>query len=69
MSIVRKARLPNDIAGQLEDRIAENPQDFPAYEELISHFKAKSKIDEARQTFEQLLKVLPASVSFDKWPI
>lgn len=54
--------MPNDVVGILEDRIADDPLDFQAYEELISQFRNKSKIDEARQTFEQFLKVLPASV-------
>lgn len=58
----RKARLPNDVVGILEDRVADDRLDFAAYEELISKFKEKSKTDEARQTFERLLKVLPASV-------
>ena len=59
----RKARLPNDIIGQLEDRITDDKTDFAAYEELIAKYKEKSKIDEARQTYQRLLKVLPASVS------
>lgn len=63
MSALRKARLPNDTAGILEDKIADDPLEFTAYEELIVHFRNKSKIDEARQVYEKLLKVLPASVS------
>lgn len=64
MATVRKARLPNDVAGILEDSISDDPLNFAAYEELIAHFRNKSKIDEARQVYEQLLKILPASVRF-----
>lgn len=68
MSAPKKARLPNDVAGILEDRITDDPIDFAAYEELISHLRNKSKIDEARQVYEQFLKVLPASVSvYRQW--
>lgn len=61
-AVVRKTRLPSDVVGILEDRIADDPLDFPAFEELITIFRNKSKIDEARQTYESFLKVLPASV-------
>lgn len=62
MAVARKARLPSDVVGILEDRIADDALDFPAYEELITTLRNKSKIDEARQIFEAFLKVLPASV-------
>lgn len=65
MSRVRKARLPNDTAGILEDRIADDAQDFQAYNDLIDHFRSKGKTDESRHVYEQLVKILPASVSLD----
>ena len=62
MTSQRKARLPNDTIGILEDRVADDELDFQAYEELIERYREKSKLDEARQTFQRLLKVLPTSV-------
>lgn len=65
MSLTRKPRLPNDTAGILEDNISDDPLNFAAYEELITHFRGKSKLDDARRIYELLLKILPTSV----WPI
>ena len=59
-----KSRLPHDRVGILEDRIQEDPRgDIPAWLELISEHRSRSRIDGAREVFERFLKVFPFAVS------
>lgn len=59
---LRKARLPHDVVGILEDRMSDNNLEFDAYFQLIKHYQEKAKLDEARSVFERLLRVLPTTV-------
>lgn len=59
-----KARLPNDIVGMLEDRIKEDPKgDTKAWLSLIEEHKNRSKLEDARATYERFLAVFPSAVS------
>jgi cleavage stimulation factor subunit 3 len=55
-------RLPNDTAGILEDRIEADRHDFEAYLALARYQRDKTKLEDARETYEKLLKVVPACV-------
>lgn len=59
-----KARLPTDIIGMLEDRIKEDPKgDVDAWLSLIQEHRIRSKIEDARATYERFLAVFPSAVS------
>lgn len=56
-------RLPNDIVGQLEDRIKEDPRaDTDAWMSLIAHYLERSKLDEARRTYDRFFQIFPTTV-------
>lgn len=60
----KRKRLPQDIVGQLEDRIAEDPRgDVDAWLALIDEHRKKGKYAEARDVYERLLQIWPTSVS------
>jgi len=64
-SVNKRKRLPQDIVGQLEDRILEDPRgDIDAWLSLINEHQKKGKLDEARATYERYLKVFPTAVSY-----
>lgn len=59
-----KPRLPQDQIGKLEDRIAEDPKgDVNAWLELIALYRAKNKLEDARQVYERFFEVFPTAVS------
>jgi len=61
---VPKARLPNDRTGILEDKIKEDPRGaLDSWLALISEFKNRNKLDEARAVYERFFKVFPQAVS------
>ncbi|KAF4556209.1 mRNA 3'-end-processing protein rna14-like protein [Elsinoe fawcettii] len=63
---VPKTRLPNDIIGQLEDRIAEDPKgDVDAWLGLIAHLRSKGKYDEVRKVYGRFFEVFPSAA--DQW--
>lgn len=60
----KRKRLPQDLVGQLEDRIAENPRaDIEAWLSLIEEHKRKGKFDDARSVYERFFLVFPQAVS------
>lgn len=62
-AINKRKRLPQDIVGQLEDRIAEDPRgDIDAWMTLIEEHRKKGKLDEARAVYERFFVVFPAAV-------
>ncbi|KAL8688578.1 MAG: hypothetical protein Q9218_005547 [Villophora microphyllina] len=61
-----KARLPHDKIGILEDRIKEDPRgDMGAWLELISEYRERNKIQDARDTYERFFTVFPAAA--EQW--
>jgi cleavage stimulation factor subunit 3 len=63
-SVLPKARLPSDVIGMLEDRIAEDPRgDLEAWQDLISEHRKRNKLDEARKTYERFFEYFPRAVS------
>lgn len=59
----KRKRLPQDLVGQLEDRIAENPRgDVDAWLSLIDEHKRKGKFDDARAVYERFFQVFPQAV-------
>ena len=63
---VPKTRLPNDIVGIYEDRIAEDPKgDVDAWTGLIAHLRSKGKYDEVRKVYSRFFDVFPTAVSSD----
>ena len=60
----KRKRLPQDIVGQLEDRIAEDSRgDIDAWLSLINEHQKKGRLDEARSVYERYLAVFPTAVS------
>ena len=60
----KRKRLPQDLVGQLEDRIAEDPRgDLDAWMSLISEHKRKGKFDDARIVYERFFVLFPQAVS------
>jgi cleavage stimulation factor subunit 3 len=60
----RKKRLPQDVVGQYEDRIADDPKgDVDAWLGLIEEYKRKGKHDDARAAYERFFVVFPTAVS------
>ena len=58
-----KARLPHDTIGILEDRIKDDPRgDMDAWLSLISEYRKRGKLDEARSVYERFFAVFPAAV-------
>lgn len=56
-------RLPHDKVGQLEDRIKEDPKgDREAWRTLISHYREKGQLDQARKIYSRFLEVFPSAV-------
>ncbi|KAL8996466.1 MAG: hypothetical protein Q9169_004016 [Polycauliona sp. 2 TL-2023] len=65
-STLPKARLPHDKIGILEDRTQEDPRgDMDAWLELISEYRRRNKIQEARATYERFFLVFPAAA--EQW--
>ncbi|KAI4255224.1 MAG: hypothetical protein L6R42_006835 [Xanthoria sp. 1 TBL-2021] len=65
-SALPKARLPHDKIGILEDRTREDPRgDMDAWLELISEYRKRNKIQEARATYERFFLVFPAAA--EQW--
>ncbi|KAG8630182.1 hypothetical protein KVT40_001801 [Elsinoe batatas] len=63
---VPKSRLPNDIIGQLEDRIAEDPKgDVEAWLGLIAHLRSKGKYDEVRKVYGRFFEIFPSAA--EQW--
>lgn len=63
VSTLPKARLPHDKIGILEDRTRDDPRgDLDAWLELISEYRKRNKIQEARDTYERFFLVFPAAV-------
>lgn len=63
-SSLPKARLPNDIVGQFEDRIKDDPKgDVDAWMGLIGHYRSKNKYEEARMVYTRFFEVFPTAVS------
>lgn len=59
----KRKRLPQDVVGHLEDRIAEDPKgDVDAWLGLIDEYKRKGKFDDARTVYERFLVVFPTAV-------
>ncbi|KAG5356186.1 mRNA 3'-end-processing protein [Yarrowia sp. B02] len=58
---LKRKRLATDTIGILEDRIAANPRDMPAWMELISAVVRKEKLDESREIYERFLGMYPLS--------
>lgn len=56
-----RKRLATDTIGLLEDRIAANPRDIPAWMDLISTIVRKEKLDESRDIYERFLTLYPLS--------
>lgn len=64
----KRKRLPQDIVGQLEDRIAEDPRgDVDAWLALIEEHRKKGKLDEARAVYERFFVVFPAAVGLQSY--
>lgn len=63
-STVHKARLPNDLIGICEDRIKEDPRGaIDAWVSLISEYRRRNKLDDARRVYERFFEVFPTAVS------
>lgn len=61
---IPKARLPHDRMGILEDRIKDDPKgDIEAWLSLITEYRSRHKLDEARAVYERFFKVFPQAVS------
>ncbi|KAI9799008.1 MAG: hypothetical protein M1825_004904 [Sarcosagium campestre] len=61
-----RARLPHDRVGILEDRIKEDPRgDTDAWLNLLDEHRKRHKLDEARSTYERMLKVFPMAA--EQW--
>ncbi|KAL8698525.1 MAG: hypothetical protein Q9201_006522 [Fulgogasparrea decipioides] len=61
-----KARLPHDKIGILEDRTQEDPRgDMEAWLSLISEYRKRSKLQEARATYERFFTFFPAAA--EQW--
>lgn len=59
----RRARLPHDRIGILEDRIKEDPRgDLDAWLNLVGEHRKRGKIEDARGVYERFLAVFPSSV-------
>jgi len=59
-----KARLPQDVVGQFEDRISDDPKgDVDAWLGLIAFYKSKNKYDEVRKVYARFFEVFPMAVS------
>ncbi|KAI9685408.1 MAG: mRNA 3'-end-processing protein rna14 [Bathelium mastoideum] len=61
-----KTRLPNDLVGMWEDRIAQDPRgDTTAWLSLINEYKGRAKFEDARDVYSRFFDVFPAAV--DQW--
>lgn len=61
---IPKARLPHDKMGILEDKVKDDPKgDIEAWLSLISEYRSRHKLEEARETYERFFKVFPQAVS------
>ena len=64
MTAPSKARLPHDRIGLLEDRIKEDERgDMEAWLSLISEYRKRGKVEEARKVYERYFTVFPSAVS------
>lgn len=64
----KRKRLPQDVVGQLEDRISEDPKgDVDAWLGLIDEYKRKGKFDDARAVYERFLIVFPTAVRINHY--
>ena len=58
-------RLPHDKVGELEDRIKEDPKaDTDAWKSLVSHYREKGQLEQARKVYQRFLHVFPNAVSY-----
>ncbi|KAI5804420.1 hypothetical protein EDC01DRAFT_418811 [Geopyxis carbonaria] len=58
----KRKRLPQDVVGQLEDRIEDDPKgDIDAWMGLIDEYQKKGKIDDARSVYERFFIVFPSA--------
>ena len=58
------ARLPHDLIGILEDRIAEDERgDLEGWLSLINEHKKRGQIEEIRKVYERFFEVFPHAVS------
>jgi cleavage stimulation factor subunit 3 len=63
-SVLPRQRLPTDVIGILEDRIAEDSRgDVDSWLSLISEYRKRNRFDEARSAWERFLTVFPTAVS------
>ena len=63
----KRKRLPQDLVGQLEDRIAENSRgDVDAWLALIEEHRRKGKFVDAREVYERFFVIFPQAVSSPK---
>jgi len=63
---VPKTRLPHDIIGILEDRIAEDEKgDLDAWMKLIDEYKGRGKLEDVRKVYGRFFGVFPSAVSRD----
>lgn len=64
----KRKRLPQDVVGQLEDRISEDPKgDVDAWLGLIDEYRRKGKFDDARAVYERFLVVFPTAVRINHY--
>lgn len=65
-AIMPKARLPHDTLGILEDRIKDDPKgDMEAWLSLITEYRSRHKLEEARDAYERFLKAFPQAVCIE----
>jgi cleavage stimulation factor subunit 3 len=61
----KRKRLPQDLVGQLEDRIAGDPKgDVDAWLSLVEEHKRKGKFDDARKVYDRFFQIFPQTVSY-----
>lgn len=56
-----KKRLPNDVAGSLEDKLTRDPQNHDLWTSLVAEYQSRGKLSNARDCYERALKVFPTS--------
>lgn len=63
--VAKPVRLPNDRIGILEDRIEEDPRgDIEAWLQLVTEYRSKGRLDDARSTYNRFFQVFPHAVSY-----
>jgi cleavage stimulation factor subunit 3 len=65
--LFRRARLPEDRVGILEDRISEDPRgDIDAWLELIAEYRNQNNFNQAREVYQRFFRVYPSAVSHSR---